>query len=969
MVVTEYGQRQVVLDAARVAAEPPGARLRLEAPGSGQGYAAIIERHEHSANGSLVLIGRIETDGEDGSSGENEQAAHYRLVISSNEGYSFGHIETPEGKLHLRTEDSGVAVLSHGELGSLQAVRGEEACKLMAPERQDAELSWLAGMTEKLGSGPETTVVDLLVVHNTQFVTRLGRAGANARLDFLLALGNQAFIDSGVAIRLREAARVERPWRNTTSNAEMLEVIGSDRELATLRDQHGADIVILVRPFNRSFHDGCGVAWLGAYQGGPFRASHAFAVTSDGTSEDGSRWFCDDTTFIHEIGHVFGLSHDWGQPDAGQGAYPYANGYGIDNVFGTVMSYLSPPLTRFSDPRQLCEGMRCGVPMNEFRPADAVTALDLTRHAVGAFRPSAIQENLPPEVSAGRSFSAFSGEQVLLQGSARDPDGRVVGVQWRQLSGTAVRLRNADTLSATFTAPQQAGVLVFELSVSDDQGAQAQARVSVEVVELPPDPRPPLPSDADFIEQLHEDFLLRSSQSNEAASLLRQVRNGSLSWAEVVDVLFNMEEFQTPLAGLIRLYQAYFDRAPEFGGLQFWRRRLQPALAGRPPMAYIIGGGPAAADEWSGLLALEEISTPGGSAMQRCAANLIDRNWALTAAHCLSSTQRAGELEGLQLRAGSLRLHEGGSVAKVARAIVHPEFDPASLRYDLALLQLEQALDHPRAQLLLPELEDTLAAPGQVAAIAGWGRTEVAGERSTVLQSAWVPLVSREQCASSHASASVDDSMLCAGFDAGGVDSCQGDSGGPLYVADPLGRWYLAGITSWGEGCALAGRPGVYARVSTALPWLQAELASDFSAGAMAASTGQGMSLVEVASEFAASNEFRQRYGALDNEGFVTLVYRNVLERDPDPIGRVYWLNKLASGMSRGEVMLGFSDSFEYIASQQARNTVIMLYAALLQRIPAVDELPPWLGRVTERSGRLELIESILNSDEYRRRF
>jgi secreted trypsin-like serine protease len=45
------------------------------------------------------------------------------------------------------------------------------------------------------------------------------------------------------------------------------------------------------------------------------------------------------------------------------------------------------------------------------------------------------------------------------------------------------------------------------------------------------------------------------------------------------------------------------------------------------------------------------------------------------------------------------------------------------------------------------------------------------------------------------------------------IDTCQGDSGGPL-MAFVNNRWVLAGLTSSGYGCAEAGYPGVYTRVS-----------------------------------------------------------------------------------------------------------------------------------------------------------
>ena len=66
-----------------------------------------------------------------------------------------------------------------------------------------------------------------------------------------------------------------------------------------------------------------------------------------------------------------------------------------------------------------------------------------------------------------------------------------------------------------------------------------------------------------------------------------------------------------------------------------------------------------------------------------------------------------------------------------------------------------------------------------------------------------MPVKSRQSCNVAYPG-KIHDSMICAGFDRGGVDSCQGDSGGP-FVCEFNGKWWLEGVTSWGYGCA---RPG-----------------------------------------------------------------------------------------------------------------------------------------------------------------
>ncbi|CAG9831890.1 unnamed protein product [Diabrotica balteata] len=87
-----------------------------------------------------------------------------------------------------------------------------------------------------------------------------------------------------------------------------------------------------------------------------------------------------------------------------------------------------------------------------------------------------------------------------------------------------------------------------------------------------------------------------------------------------------------------------------------------------------------------------------------------------------------------------------------------------------------------------------------------------------------VPIVSNDRCKSMFLRAGrhefIPDIFLCAGYEGGGQDSCQGDSGGPLQVKGKDGKYFLAGIISWGIGCAEANLPGVCTRISKFVPWI-----------------------------------------------------------------------------------------------------------------------------------------------------
>ncbi|MGH1505852.1 MAG: DUF4214 domain-containing protein [Acidimicrobiales bacterium] len=113
----------------------------------------------------------------------------------------------------------------------------------------------------------------------------------------------------------------------------------------------------------------------------------------------------------------------------------------------------------------------------------------------------------------------------------------------------------------------------------------------------------------------------------------------------------------------------------------------------------------------------------------------------------------------------------------------------------------------------------------------------------------------------------------------------------------------------------------------------------------------EGLPVSEAARAFAASSEFDDRYGSLDNSAFVSLLYRNVLEREADAEGLALWVAALDSGeLDRGEVLLGFANSVEFIGATSTlrpgeRGDLFRLYQAVFLRDPDEGGFHYWASR------------------------
>jgi trypsin len=189
---------------------------------------------------------------------------------------------------------------------------------------------------------------------------------------------------------------------------------------------------------------------------------------------------------------------------------------------------------------------------------------------------------------------------------------------------------------------------------------------------------------------------------------------------------------------------------------------------------------------------------------QYCGGTLVQDDKVVTAAHCAVGRKPA---DIVVVGGREDKESDAGTTSPVAEIWVHPDFSDVRSGADIAVLTLEEPMPYDTINLATPNDPD-LYEPGAIATILGWGRTAADGEPSRFLLKAEVPLIADASCQKSYP-AFKPASMACAGVDKGGVDTCQGDSGGPLVVDGKL-----AGITSWGEGCAAPNKPGVYVRVA-----------------------------------------------------------------------------------------------------------------------------------------------------------
>ena len=245
------------------------------------------------------------------------------------------------------------------------------------------------------------------------------------------------------------------------------------------------------------------------------------------------------------------------------------------------------------------------------------------------------------------------------------------------------------------------------------------------------------------------------------------------------------------------------------------RKRIEARLLGRDKKpagrrvararAAIVGGTIAPAGAYPFFVSVKRAT----DSFAFCGGTLVSSIWVLTAAHCVDGGITAASLK-LVIGANQLSNEAPGDVRSVTAIHLHPAWNPTTFDNDVAMLRLNAASTKAWARMAEPV--DPVN-PGNTVRAIGHGHTSQGGVASNDLRQVDLPIQSDATMSdpAQYGGSFHGAVMLGAGPLAGGQDTCQGDDGGPLFISG--GQVRLVGDTSWGSGCALPNKPGVYGEV------------------------------------------------------------------------------------------------------------------------------------------------------------
>jgi len=240
---------------------------------------------------------------------------------------------------------------------------------------------------------------------------------------------------------------------------------------------------------------------------------------------------------------------------------------------------------------------------------------------------------------------------------------------------------------------------------------------------------------------------------------------------------------------------------------------MMPLPPGKERM--IVGGIPAQPNEFPWQVSIRTMQD-----FHYCGGSIITNQWILTAAHCLE-----GDIpEWVQVVVGDHQRNAPNDARlsfRVLEIIMHEDYDDYWFTNDIGLIRINGTIPFSEnVKNVCPP--DAVSYVDSTCQCSGWGTLSSGGPCCPqTLQYVTMRVTTNAFCQAQYPEEIISADMICATDNKGSTerDSCQGDSGGPLTVKLSNSQFVEIGVVSWGYGCA-SGWPGVYARVSEFLPWI-----------------------------------------------------------------------------------------------------------------------------------------------------